>query len=157
MTDALTDFSRLCLHTITTKHWTLRETIDQYSQAGIPGVTVWRQALEPYGPETAGRMLKDSGLKVVSLCRGGFFPAHTSEARSKAIDDNRRAIEEAHHIGAPLIVLVWLGVSILVIGGLIALLRRYLEGRAVLAGERVRLPKGLPALGQRLGSRGTGR
>ncbi len=57
----------------------------------------------------------------------------------------------------PLIVLVWLGVSILVIGGLIALLRRYLEGRAVLAGERVRLPKGLPALGQRLGSRGTGR
>jgi cytochrome c-type biogenesis protein CcmF len=57
----------------------------------------------------------------------------------------------------PLIVLVWLGVSILVMGGLIALLRRYLEGRAALAGERVRLPKGLPALGPRLGSRGTGR
>ncbi|NWF78616.1 MAG: cytochrome c biogenesis protein CcsA [Chloroflexi bacterium] len=57
----------------------------------------------------------------------------------------------------PLVVLVWLGVSIGVLGGLIALLRRYLEGRAVLAGNRVRLPKGLPLGGPRLGSRGAGR
>ncbi|NTU78896.1 MAG: cytochrome c biogenesis protein CcsA [Chloroflexales bacterium] len=57
----------------------------------------------------------------------------------------------------PLVLLVWIGLSIGVTGGLIALLRRYLEGRAALAGARVRLPKGLPALSPRLGSRGTGR
>jgi hypothetical protein len=44
-----------------------------------------------------------------------------------------------------------------ILGGLIALVRRYLEGQARLAGLRARLPKGLPALGLRAGSRGAGR
>jgi cytochrome c-type biogenesis protein CcmF len=43
----------------------------------------------------------------------------------------------------PLVLLVWVGLGVGVLGGLIAMLRRYLEGRALLAGERVRLPKGL--------------
>jgi cytochrome c-type biogenesis protein CcmF len=57
----------------------------------------------------------------------------------------------------PLVVLVWIGVSVMVVGGLIALLRRSLEGRAALAGVRPQLPKGIPVLGPRLGSRGTGK
>jgi cytochrome c-type biogenesis protein CcmF len=44
----------------------------------------------------------------------------------------------------PLVILVWTGVVIGVIGGFIALIRRYLEGQAVLAGRSARLPKGLP-------------
>jgi cytochrome c-type biogenesis protein CcmF len=57
----------------------------------------------------------------------------------------------------PLVILVWVGVATMVIGGSIALLRRSLESRAALAGVRPQLPKGLPALRPRLGSRGTGR
>jgi cytochrome c-type biogenesis protein CcmF len=57
----------------------------------------------------------------------------------------------------PLVILVWVGVALTVIGGFIALMRRSLEGRAALAGVRPQLPKGLPALSPRLGSRGTGR
>ena len=98
--------SRLCIHTMTTKPWTLREAIDGYAKADVPGVTVWRQHIEPVGVKEAGRMLRDSGLKVVSLCRGGFFPAETRNERDKALDDNRRAVDEAAGIGAPLIVLV---------------------------------------------------
>jgi len=99
-------FDRLCIHTMTTKPWTLAEAIARYRAAGVPGITVWRQHLEPYGPAAAGAMLRDSGLTVVSLCRGGFFPAATAAGRAAAIDDNRRAIDEAAAIGAPLIVLV---------------------------------------------------
>ena len=102
----LSDYSRLCIHTITTKPWSLRECIDGYEKAGVPGITVWRQALEGTGLDEAARMLGDSGLRVVSLCRGGFFPGTTSKARAAAVDDNRLAIEEAAAIGAPLIVLV---------------------------------------------------
>lgn len=51
-------------------------------------------------------MLRDSGLAVASLCRGGFFPALTEAGRDKAIDNNRRAVDEAAAIGAPLVVLV---------------------------------------------------
>lgn len=106
MTEKLKDFSRLCIHTMTTKPWSLLEAIDGYVAGGVPGITVWRQHLEPYGAEEAGRMLRDSGLRVVSLCRGGFFPATGAAAREKARDDNRRAIDEAAAIGAPLVVLV---------------------------------------------------
>ncbi len=106
MTTPLVDFSRLCIHTMTTKPWTLAETIDGYTRAGVPAITVWRQHLAPYGPEEAGRMLSDSGLHVVSLCRGGFFPATSAGAREEARNDNRRAIDEAAAIGAPLVVLV---------------------------------------------------
>ncbi|WP_129672210.1 heme lyase CcmF/NrfE family subunit [Candidatus Chloroploca sp. Khr17] len=57
----------------------------------------------------------------------------------------------------PLVVLVWVGVIMSIVGGFIALVRRYLEGSAMLAGVRVRLPKGLPSWTPRLGSRGVGK
>ncbi len=106
MAKLLTDFSRLCIHTITTKPWSLEECLSNYRKAGVPAVTVWRQWLEPQGLEASARMLQDSGLRVTSLCRGGFFPAVSEDGRNHALDDNRRAIAEAHAIGAPLIVLV---------------------------------------------------
>ncbi|MCD6287824.1 MAG: TIM barrel protein, partial [Candidatus Hydrogenedentes bacterium] len=106
MASELTDFSRLCVHTITTKPWSLEKAIQEYETAGIKGITVWRQAIEPYGLDESARMLDGSSLDVVSLCRGGFFPAQTAEKRQSAIDDNRKAVDEAAAIGAPLIVLV---------------------------------------------------
>lgn len=106
MAKPITDFSKLCIHTFTTDPWTLPEAIEGYTKAGVPGITVWRQALATLGAEASGQALRDSGLKVVSLARGGFFPADSAAAKQKAIDDNFLAIDEAVAIGAPLIVLV---------------------------------------------------
>lgn len=102
----LTDFSRLCIHTMTTKPWSLLEAVKAYVRAEVPAITVWRQHLEPLGPKESGRILRDAELSVASLCRGGFFPALSKLDRQKAIDDNLRAVDEAAEIGAPLIVLV---------------------------------------------------
>jgi sugar phosphate isomerase/epimerase len=96
----------LCVHTMTTKPWSLEDCARHYSKAGVEGITVWRQHLAGYEPQQAGSMLRDSGLKIVSLCRGGFFPAKTAQGLQAAIDDNLVAIEQAHALGAPLIVLV---------------------------------------------------
>jgi sugar phosphate isomerase/epimerase len=106
MPTKIENFSRLCIHTMTTKPWTLLEAVEGYVRAGVPAITIWRQHIEPYGATEAGRILGDSGLKVVSLCRGGFFPATSALAREEARNDNRRAIDEAFAIGAPLVVLV---------------------------------------------------
>ena len=43
---------------------------------------------------------------MVSYVRGGFFTALGETERQAAIDDNRRVIDEAEALGAPLIVLV---------------------------------------------------
>ena len=102
----LPDLARLCLHTITTKPWSIETAAAKYSSAGVRGITVWRDALSGRDPAITGQLLRDHGLTIVSLCRGGFFPSPTAEGRAKARDDNRRAIAEAHALGAPLIVLV---------------------------------------------------
>jgi len=102
----LTDFSRLCLHTITTRPWSIEQATEEYARAGVRGVTVWRQWLEGRDPARVGQNLRAAGLEVVSLCRGGFFPAVDAPGRQRAIDDNLQAIDEAAGLGAPLVVLV---------------------------------------------------
>lgn len=102
----LTDLSRLCIHTITTKPWRIEEAAIEYSKEGVKGITVWRDALANRNARQTGDMLRDHGLHIVSLCRGGFFPNKEKQKREEAINDNRKAIEEAAELGAPLIVLV---------------------------------------------------
>lgn len=97
---------RLCIHTITNKPWSVEECIARYSAAGIGGITMWRYNLEGRDIRAVGWQTREAGMKIVSLCRGGFFPAATAEGRQKGIDDNRRAIEQAHELGTNLIVLV---------------------------------------------------
>lgn len=100
------DIEKLCVHTMTTKPWSLQQAVEGYFAAGVRGITVWRQHLEPVGIQEGARMLAGSGLDVVSLCRGGFFVARDAAGRQAAVDDNLRAIDEAEAIGAPLVVLV---------------------------------------------------
>ena len=100
------DLSRLCIHTITTKPWPIETAIERFSARGVAAMTVWRDALEGRDIAATGKRIRDAGMDVVSLCRGGFFPAETAAAREEALDDNRRAIDEAAALGAPLVVLV---------------------------------------------------
>lgn len=100
------DLSKLCIHTITTKPWSLKTAVDKFSKKGISGITIWRDALEGLKLHDAKSMLDDTGMDVVSLCRGGFFPSVNKQKRGEAIDNNKKAIEEAAEVGAPLVVLV---------------------------------------------------
>ena len=102
----LPDLSRLCIHTITTKPWAIETAAAEFAAAGVKGITVWRDTLAGRDIAQTGRMLRNQGLSIVSLCRGGFFPAATAAGRAKALEDNRLAIFEAKLLGAPLIVLV---------------------------------------------------
>jgi sugar phosphate isomerase/epimerase len=98
--------NRLCIHTITTKPWAIETAAAEFAAAGVKGITVWRDTLAGRDIAQTGRMLRDQGLSIVSLCRGGFFPAATAAGRAQALEDNRLAIREAQQLGAPLIVLV---------------------------------------------------
>ena len=100
------DLSKLCIHTITTKPWNIEEAAKHFSAAGVKGITVWRDALEGRNIRQTGQLLLDHDLTIVSLCRGGFFAHKDLNKRKSAIDDNRRAIDEAAQLGAPLLVLV---------------------------------------------------
>lgn len=104
----ITDLSKLCIHTVTTKPWSLAEAAKRYAGAGVPAITVWRDAAQahPEGISAAGKMLREEGLEIVSYVRGGFFAADSEGGRQAAVEDNLRIIDEAAALGAPLIVLV---------------------------------------------------
>jgi sugar phosphate isomerase/epimerase len=94
----------LSLNTATVRDaWTLEQCIDGCVRHGIPGIAPWRDRLHEMGVAKAARALRDAGLQVTGLCRGGMF---TAGDRQAAIDDNLRAIDEAAEIGANCLVMV---------------------------------------------------
>lgn len=100
------ELSRLSLNQNTTNSWSLPEAVAGCVRAGIPAIGVWREPAQQYGVERSARLIRDSGLRVSSLCRGGFFTTADPAERRRSIDDNRRALEEAATLGAPCLTLV---------------------------------------------------
>ena len=100
------DLKSLAIHTMTNKPWTLAQCCERYAGAGIGGISVWRNVIEPIGITEAARIVRSSGLKVPALVRGGFFAADDATKREAAIDDNKRCIDEAAAIGAEMVGLV---------------------------------------------------
>ncbi len=97
---------RLCIHSITNKPWSLETLIEKYIESNIPAVTIWEDVIEGHGARQAGDILEKSELKVVSYCRAGFFPDIDAVKRQETISRNKRMLEEASLLGAPLLVLV---------------------------------------------------
>lgn len=102
----LADLSRLSLNQATTQRWGLREAVEGCARAGIPSIGLWREKVAEAGLAQSARLVRDAGLRVSSLCRGGFFPAPTPAERMVRDDDNRRAVDEAAELGAEVLVLV---------------------------------------------------
>ncbi|HEV7709667.1 MAG TPA: sugar phosphate isomerase/epimerase family protein [Asanoa sp.] len=91
---------RFALNSATTKHWPLPDLVAGCVRAGVRGVGLWREETAAFGLDKTASLVRDAGLAVTSLCRGGFF------ADEGWYDDNRRAIDEAATLGAPALVLV---------------------------------------------------
>jgi sugar phosphate isomerase/epimerase len=95
---------RLSLNQRTTANWSVPEAVSGAVRAGIGSIGVWREPLAEYGLEASKRLIDDAGLRVSSLCRGGFFTDRGT--LPAALESNRLAIEEAALLGAETLVLV---------------------------------------------------
>jgi sugar phosphate isomerase/epimerase len=98
--------ARLSLNQRTTVRWSLREAIDGAVAAGLSSIGLWREPVGEVGLEVAGRWVAEAGLRVSSLCRGGFFTVGDPAERTAALDSNRAAIDEAAALRASTLVLV---------------------------------------------------
>jgi sugar phosphate isomerase/epimerase len=99
-----TTYARLSLNTMTTKTWNLRQAVEATAAAGLPAIGLWRDRVAEAGVEEAAKLVRDNGLRVSSLCRGGFLTAVGDG--DTALGDNRRAIDEAATLGAPELIMV---------------------------------------------------
>ena len=67
--------SRLSLNQRTTASWSLPEAVQGCVEAGLGAIGVWREQLAEVGFDEGCRLVAEAGLRVSSLCRGGFFTA----------------------------------------------------------------------------------
>ena len=106
MRDFSRDTSWLAINTATVKSWTLEQAVEGCARAGITAIAPWRDVLQACGIQRAAQLIRTHGMTVTCLCRGGMFTAADEAGRRAAIDDNRRAVDEAAAIGAQSLVLV---------------------------------------------------
>ncbi len=120
MRDFSTGLEWLAINTATVrKQWTLPQIIEACARHGIPAISPWRDQVAECGLDVAGRLIRETGIKLSGYCRGGMFPAADEAGLAAAMADNFRAVDEACELGSPCLVLV--------VGGLPGAL----EGRAV--------------------------
>ena len=72
----------------------------------IPSIALWRHKIAEQGLHESVHAVRDAGMRVSSLCRGGMLPAVNADERRKRIEDNLRAIDEAAALNADVLVIV---------------------------------------------------
>ncbi|THA56673.1 sugar phosphate isomerase/epimerase [Streptomyces sp. A1136] len=98
--------ARFSLNQETIRQWSLPELVRGCTEAGVGAVGLWREPVRKFGVRQTAKLIAGAGLRVSSLCRGGFFTAADPVGRTAALEDNRRAVEEAAELGADVLVLV---------------------------------------------------
>jgi sugar phosphate isomerase/epimerase len=88
------------------QQWNVGEAVEACRRHGIGAVDPWRDQVAAFGLQESARVIKDNGMRVTGYCRGGMFPAADAAGRAAAIDDNKRALDEAATIGAEVLVFV---------------------------------------------------
>jgi sugar phosphate isomerase/epimerase len=88
------------------RQWGFAEAVDGCLRHGITTICPWRDQVAAAGLAEAARIVRANGMKLTGLCRGGFFPAPDAAGRAAALDDNRRAVDEAAELGADCLVMV---------------------------------------------------
>lgn len=98
--------ARFSLNQETVRQWSLPDLVSGCTAAGVRAVGLWREPVRRFGVRQTAKLIAGAGLRVSSLCRGGFFTAADPVGRAAAVEDNRRAVEEAAELGADTLVLV---------------------------------------------------
>lgn len=84
----------------------LTRIIDQCAAHGIRAISPWRDQVTAVGIDVVARLLRALGISLSGYCRGGFYPAADPTGLQAALQDNRRAVDEAKELSASCLVLV---------------------------------------------------
>jgi sugar phosphate isomerase/epimerase len=107
MRDFSGDHEALSINTATVrKQAKLDAIIEACARREIRMICPWRDQVKVVGLEAIATQIRDLGLELSGYCRGGFFPAADDAGLRAALDDNRRAVDEAKTLESPCLVLV---------------------------------------------------
>ena len=81
----MTGLERFSINQMTVRQLSLPDLADACTGLGIRNVGLWREPVQSYGLEATAELVRDAGLTVTTLCRGGFLTA--SLPAERALDD----------------------------------------------------------------------
>ncbi|MER7106240.1 sugar phosphate isomerase/epimerase family protein [Streptomyces sp. NPDC000229] len=96
----MSPLARFSVNQMTVRQLPLPDLTEACARLGVPGIGLWREPVAAYGLEATAKLVRDAGLTVTTLCRGGFFTTAAD------LDDNRAAVDEAATLGTDTLVLV---------------------------------------------------
>lgn len=102
----MTPIDRLAINQITTKQWRLDEAVDAYARQGVFGIGLWRDKVSELGLARTKKLCDDAGMWIPTLCKTGVVSEGDEENATAALDDCKKAIDEAAEIGAASVVFV---------------------------------------------------
>ncbi|MET8856722.1 sugar phosphate isomerase/epimerase family protein [Streptomyces sp. NPDC004579] len=102
----MSGLARFSVNQMTVKQLAVPELVAGCLELGVPAVGLWREPVRSYGLDATAKLVRDAGLAVTTLCRGGFLTAIDPGERRRALDDNRAAVDEAAALGTDTLVLV---------------------------------------------------
>ena len=74
--------------------------IDACAERGIGAIAPWRRELAGENLADIARQLTANSMAVSGFCRSTYYTAPTLSERNLAIDDNRRALDDAATLNA---------------------------------------------------------
>ena len=102
----MAQMQRLSLNQATVQHWNVKQAVDGCVRHGIPSISLWRHKIHETGLQQSAQFVRDAGLHVSSVCRGGMFVTASADERKERIVDNFRAVDEARELNADSLVMV---------------------------------------------------
>ena len=78
----------------------LADIIDACAERGIRAISPWRDQVAAAGLANVSQRIRAHGLELSGYCRGGMFPAADPAGLKAALEDNRRAVDEAAELNA---------------------------------------------------------
>ena len=84
----------------------LDQALEACARHGIRAISPWRDQVAAIGLDRTRSLVQRHELALSGYCRGGMFPAMDAAGRRAALEDNRRAVDEAAALDAACLVLV---------------------------------------------------
>lgn len=82
------------------------DVIEEISRAGFGMISPWRRDVQDKDVHAIARHIRDAGLRLSGYCRSPYIPAATPAQYRANIENNKRAIDEAAILEAPVFVMV---------------------------------------------------
>ncbi len=93
---------RLAISAISTQAWSAIEDASRYAALNIRGIGLLREKLTGVNLSSYRRLLEEHRLTVTNLCFAGQFTLGVDQA----VEDGRRALDEAFAMGAPTLLVI---------------------------------------------------